>query len=231
MNQALPLLAMTALLATAASADLPRSLNFANETARRINMTVAEVMTNEKEVEFGDLDMDGDPDVVIAVAFSDFGQRLNKLYINDGGVFNEVSGTKIIPDFSIVDVSRNAFIRDFTGDGWNDIYITNDNNTGGFGGDDKLYVAHHKDGVLTHFENEAATRLPAAGDYGTTCGGVSVDFDQDKDWDVYSGNYANVSQDLGTYNDGIRQAASAATTSCTWPTTGTASSRTSRTRP
>ena len=65
------------------------TLNFENVTNGRINQTVAENPNgNEKEVDFGDFDNDGDLDVVIAAANSDFGARKNKLYRNDDGVFN-----------------------------------------------------------------------------------------------------------------------------------------------
>ncbi|NNM27297.1 MAG: VCBS repeat-containing protein [Phycisphaerales bacterium] len=189
-------------MTTLAVADLPRSLSFENQTAARVNPTVAEGSSNEKEVEFGDLDLDGDPDVVMAIGSSDFGERRNKLYFNDGGVFNEASGAPLIPEFSSSDVSRNAFIRDYTGDGWPDIYIINDSNSGGFAGSDKMYVAQHSGGVLTGYSEEGATRIPSGGALGAACGGVSYDFDGDGDWDVYSGNYPGPSQDRGLYNNG-----------------------------
>ena len=56
-----------------AGTQLPGTLNFQNVTSSRINQTVAEFASNEKEVDFGDFDNDGDLDVVIAVAHSDFG--------------------------------------------------------------------------------------------------------------------------------------------------------------
>ncbi|MEE8460334.1 MAG: VCBS repeat-containing protein, partial [Phycisphaerales bacterium] len=82
------------------------TLNYRNVTSAQVHPTVGETTNNEKEVEFGDFDNDGDLDVVIAVAYSDFGTRRNKLYRNDDGHFNEVSGNTIIPGFSILDVTR-----------------------------------------------------------------------------------------------------------------------------
>ena len=75
-------------------ADL--TLNYTDVTSTNVNQTVNELTNNEKEVEFGDYDNDGDIDVLMAVALSDFGQRRNKLYRNDNGVLNEVSGTSVI---------------------------------------------------------------------------------------------------------------------------------------
>ncbi|MCA9289661.1 MAG: VCBS repeat-containing protein, partial [Phycisphaerales bacterium] len=106
---------------------------FIDETSTRVNQTVVESNPgqNEKEVEVGDYDLDGDLDIVIANAYSDFGRRDNKLYRNDGGVLNEVSTS--VPLFTDIsgDVARNAFFRDYDGDGDLDIIIVCDNNTAG----------------------------------------------------------------------------------------------------
>ena len=125
------------LLVTAGAAQdyTTMTLSFENITSTNVNPTVAEGSLNEKEVEFGDYDNDGDLDVVIAVGQGDFGQRRNKLYRNDGGILNEVSGAPVIAGFSFTDTSRNAFFRDFDGDGDLDIIITNDDNSGAGGND------------------------------------------------------------------------------------------------
>ena len=194
---------MLAMGGTAALADqLPGTLNYANVTSVRINQTVAEIPNNEKEVEIGDFDNDGDLDVVIANAQSDFGQRRNKLYRNDAGVFNEVSGAPIIPGFNGTDVSRNVFLRDFNEDGFLDIWVINDSNTGGFGGRDHLFLAQHAGGVFTHFQLQPDSAIPGNGVTGSACAGVSFDADLDGDFDVYAGNYPNDSQDRMYRNSG-----------------------------
>ncbi len=186
--------------------QLPGTLNFANVTGERVVQTVKEVSLNEKEVEFGDFDNDGDLDVVIAVGQGDFGQRRNKLYRNDAGVFNEVSGDPIIPGFAFTDVSRNAFLRDFNGDGFLDIWITNDGNTNSNAGQDKLYIAQHKDGIFTSF-----VQVDQGGTGSANCGSltrspedtsVAVDFDLDGDIDIWQANSTNQSQDYLRLNDG-----------------------------
>ena len=176
--------------------QIPGTLNFENVTGSRINQTVLETVSNEKEVDFGDFDNDGDLDVVIAVAHSDFGQRRNKLYRNDNGVFNEISGSPIISGFSGTDVSRNAFLRDYDGDGWLDIWIINDSNTGGSPGVDKVYFNVQSGGEFDHFQ------LVTFGVTGPACSGVSIDADRDGDFDVYVGNYPNSSQDTMFFNNG-----------------------------
>ena len=178
---------------------LPGTLNFANVTTYRVVQTVPETSSNEKEVDFGDFDNDGDLDVVVANALADFGQRRNKLYRNDDGVFNEVSGDPAIPGFSGADVSRNAFFRDYDGDGWLDIIIVNDNNTGGDPGRTKIYMNQHPGGVFSHYTEEGLLRL-GNGTGGAACSGVSIDADMDGDWDLYVGNYPNPSQDTMYFN-------------------------------
>ena len=176
------------------------TLNYRNVTGLRINQNVAESLNNEKEVEFGDFDNDGDLDVVVAVAYSDFGQRRNKLYRNDNGVFNEISGSPAIPGFSGLDVSRNAFLRDYNLDGWLDIILVNDNNTAGDPGRTKIYINQHPGGVFSHFTEEGVARL-GSGTGGAACGGVSIDADHDGDFDLYVGNYPGPSQDTMYFND------------------------------
>ncbi|MFQ5424337.1 MAG: FG-GAP repeat domain-containing protein [Phycisphaerae bacterium] len=181
---------------------LPGTLNFRDATSIRINQTVSETSTNEKALDVGDFDNDGDLDVVVAAALSDFGERLNKLYRNDNGVFNEVSGAPIIPGFSATDVSRITFMRDFDGDGWLDIYVINDSNAGFGPGSDRLYINNHPGGVFSSFVDESTARLPSNGLLGASCNGAAEDFDQDGDYDVYAGNYPNTPQDRLVLNNG-----------------------------
>ncbi|MCH8344097.1 MAG: VCBS repeat-containing protein [Planctomycetes bacterium] len=181
-----------------AGAQLPGTLNFQNVTSSRIVETVAELASNEKEVDFGDFDNDGDLDVVIAVAQSDFGQRRNKLYRNDAGVFNEISGDPAIPGFSDTDVSRNAFLRDYDLDGWLDFIIVCDGNTGGNGGRTKLYLNRQQDGRFSHFEEVGATHLPSTGP--ANCA-VSIDVDLDNDLDLFIGGHPNSTQNRLLLND------------------------------
>ncbi len=178
------------------------TLNYRDVTAPYVHQAVAEQSNNEKEVELGDFDNDGDLDVVIAVAYSDFGQRRNKLYRNDGGHFFEISGNPAIPGFTGTDVSRNAFFRDYDLDGWLDILIVNDNNTGGDAGRTKIYMNKHPGGVFSTFAEEGLARL-GSGTGGAACGATSFDADMDGDFDLYVGNYPGPSQDTMYFNDGL----------------------------
>jgi hypothetical protein len=186
------------------SASRPPSLkgttmDFVNVTGARINQTVPELNGNEKEVEVGDFDNDGDPDVVLAVALSDFTDRRNKLYRNDAGVFNEVSGAPIISTFSNLDVTRNMFLRDYDDDGWLDIIVVNDANNGSVGGTTRFLHNIHPGGVFSHFAEETS-RLNGAG--GAACSAISADLDNQNGDDLYMGNYPFNSQDTMYLNDG-----------------------------
>ncbi len=209
MSRSITLCAAIFLIVSRVSAgdQLPGTLNFANVTRERVVQTVQELSSNEKEVEFGDFDNDNDLDVVIAVSFSDFGQRRNKLYRNDDGVFNEISGDPIIPGFASTDVSRGVSLHDFTGDGFLDIWISNGGNTAGNGGVDKLYIAQHKDGIFTSF-----VQIDQGGNGAQGCGAltrspenssVAADFDLDGDIDIWQANSVNQAQDYLRLNDGL----------------------------
>ncbi|MCA9291405.1 MAG: VCBS repeat-containing protein [Phycisphaerales bacterium] len=176
-------------------------LNFRNETGARVNsFTEGNAGQNEKEVEPGDYDLDGDIDIVIANAYSDFGVRDNKLYRNDGGVLNEVSNT--VPLFTAGDVARNAFFRDYDGDGDLDIIVVCDNNTSGNGGRTKLWINNlTTPGGSPNWAEEGNTRLGSSTG-GAACGAVSIDADNDGDYDLYVGNYPGPSQDTMYFNDG-----------------------------
>ena len=176
---------------------LPGTMNFSDMTDIRINQTTAEATDNEKHVEVGDFDEDGDLDVVIAVAYSDFGARQNKLYLNNGGTFDEITTSGAISGFGIDKVSRIAFLRDFNMDGHLDLWIINDQNSN----NDQLFIAQWNAGSFTQF-NEDNARIPFGGNTGAACSGWSADFNQDGFPDVYCGNYPNSAQDKMYFNDG-----------------------------
>ena len=115
--------------ALAGADPLAETLSFRPVTSSRITQLVEPESGNEKEVEYGDFDEDGDLDVVIANAYSDFGDRRNKLYENVDGHFNEITLSGAIPGFAATKVSRNVFLRDFDGDGHLDIWVINDSNS------------------------------------------------------------------------------------------------------
>jgi len=183
--------------ATVLADGLPGTMNFRNVTGARINQTTGEAAQNEKHVEFGDFDEDGDLDVVIAVAYSDFGERKNKLYENNGGTFDEITNSGAISGFAVNKVSRVAFMRDFNMDGHLDLWIINDSNSH----NDQVFIAQWNAGSFTQF-NEDNARIPGGALTGAACSGWAADFNQDGFPDVYCGNYPNSAQDRMYFNNG-----------------------------
>ena len=193
---------IVALLVPAAGAavladGLPGTMNFRNVTGSRINQMITESTNNEKQVEVGDFDEDGDLDVVIAVAYSDFGARRNKLYQNNGGTFDEITADGSITGFNVNKVSRTAFLRDFDMDGHLDLWIINDQNSN----NDQIFIAQWNAGSFTQF-NEDNGRIPGGANTGAACTGWAADFNQDGFPDVYCGNYPNSPQDKMFFNNG-----------------------------
>ncbi len=182
-----------------ASARLPGTLNFADVTATNVDQSTLD--DGEKEVDYGDFDNDGDLDVVVANGQSDFGARRNRLYRNDDGLMQEISGSPIVPGFTSSDVTRNAFMRDYDNDGWLDLIVVNDNNSAGDAGRTKIYINKQQDGQFLRFDEEGLQRL-GSGTGGAACSGVSIDNDNDGDMDLYVGNYPGPSQDTMYFNDG-----------------------------
>jgi hypothetical protein len=189
------------------------TMNYANVTQTMIDQTslVAEVPINEKEVEVGDVDKDGDLDVVIVTArsFSYSGRRRNKLYLNNNGVLVESSHLVTGPPpgspygpfagFADFDIARNGFLRDYDNDGWLDLIVISDDFAGLDVGRTRYYANKHPGGVFAGFEDETG-RLNNAN--GAACGGFSGDFDHDGDDDIYFGNYPGPSQDTMWFNNG-----------------------------
>ena len=167
-----------------------------------INQTVVEEPSNEKNIDFADYDNDGDLDVVMSSCLGDFGQRCNKLYRNDDGVFNEVSGVPVIPEFENDDVSRTCLFRDFDKDGFADIVVVCDSNSGTatVSAPGRTKFLRNIGGQFFVNETERLDNLSgAAGD------GVAGDFDQNGLLDVVLANHPNLSRDSMVLNgvDGL----------------------------
>ena len=174
-----------------------QTLQYNDVTSSNVVQSVAEDAGNEKEMEFGDYDNDGDLDVVMAVARGDFSQRRNKLYRNDDGVLVEVSGSSVIPEFSLADVSRGALFRDFDNDGWLDIVIANDSNSGTATPTSPGRTRYYRNVDGVRFVNETF-RLNDLN------GGVShanaADFNGDGLIDIVLCNHPNSNQDRIAFN-------------------------------
>ena len=153
--------ALAALAAQTLGDGPPATMTFQDQS-ERIDVTVVEQGGNWKVVHAGDFDLDDDLDVVIAVAQQSdtvVRPRRNKLYRNDEGVLNEVSGSPTIPGFDFTDTTRAVLFRDFDNDGWLDIIVINDSNSGAANenapGKTKYFRNDHPNGVFSSFVNES----------------------------------------------------------------------------
>ena len=197
-------LAVTFLLVLATSVNAQQidytttTLDFRNITSTNVDQNVVEQSSNEKLIDFGDWNNDGFIDVSIAVGDGAFGQRRNKLYRNDNGTLVEVSGAPVIPGFSLTDTSRCAFLRDYDNDGWLDIIVINDDNSGTSTNDSPGKTKFFRNINGTTFVNESDRLDNQAG---AACNGSVADFDQNGYIDLLMCNYPGPSQEsLGLNN-------------------------------
>lgn len=163
--------------------------NFTDETFTRLPGSPP---ANSTEVDFADVDGDGDVDAIVA----NLGPE--QLLLNDGnGFFSDASTTHLPPPLGFFDdISAEARFADVDGDGDPDLLVANENpfNPAPLGGaQNRIWV---NDGT-GHFTDETAARFPARTDQ--TQGHVSGDLDQDGDLDLI---VVNIGQDFVLINDG-----------------------------
>ncbi len=181
---------------TASAAPRPNKLyindgrgNFSDQTFLRLPATPP---ANSTEVEFADVDGDGDPDAIVA----NLGPE--QLLLNDGsGFFADASATHLPPALPFFeDISAEARFADVDGDGDPDLLVSNENpfNPDPLGGaQNRVWI---NDGA-GRFADETAARIPARTDQ--TQGFVAGDIDNDGDLDLI---VVNIGQDLVLINDG-----------------------------
>ena len=176
-----------------------QTLDFRNVTSTNVIQLSADMPGgNEKDIAFADFDNDGDNDVLISMSRSDFGQRSNKLYVNEGGMLNEVSGTSVIPGFAIPDVARSAFFRDYDGDGFADIIVACDSNSGTATNTSAGRTKYFRNINGRSFVNESE-RLGNI--FGSATNATSADFDANGFDDLVLVNEPNSSQDAYALNN------------------------------
>jgi hypothetical protein len=164
---------------------------FADESAQRLPASPLAV-ANSTEVEFADVDGDGDPDAIV----SNLGPE--QLLLNDGrGFFADASQTNLPPPNRnfLLDISAEARFADVDGDGDPDILVSNENPLvpGSPGAQNRLWI---NDGT-GRFADQTAARLPARIDQ--TQGMIPGDIDRDGDLDLI---VVNIGQDFILINNG-----------------------------
>jgi len=221
------LLAVVA-LAGSAGAQLPLDpdwVQFVNQTPTRLSAAaaVSTADSSEKEYAFGDLDQDGDIDLVCvrkqgwttggAGAF-----RTNVLFMNVNGVLTDqtalYAGTSDVPGdqgFLTATNDRDVQLADVTGDGWLDM-ITAVTLSDGFA----KHISHPRvyrnlglvGGVWGGFIHEDARIGALAGNTGSGvphaprfCSLATGDVDEDGDIDLYFGDYDSGPAQTLDFND------------------------------
>ena len=119
---------------------------------------------------FLDYDRDGDDDLFICGSHGD-----HRLFRNEGGSFLEASEFAQV-DRSGESASFGVAIGDYNGDGYPDIYCTNDG--------PNLLLTNQRDGT---FEEDAVLQGVAGDEFSTSASWA--DFDRDGDLDLYVGNW------------------------------------------
>ncbi len=99
-------------------------VTFTDQTSSRIvsDPSVGISDTQEKDFIAGDVDQDGDDDLIVVrkLPFTVAGPRRNVLFMNEDGVMTDRSAT-LAPDFLDATDDREVALADVDGDGWLDI--------------------------------------------------------------------------------------------------------------
>ena len=226
-NRSLLPLPSTTLLAVASSLVFGSTATaqiFVNDTTA-LPASADSNNSDTEEVDFADVDLDGDWDVAFADG-GDTGSDQNRLWINRGGLQGGVEGTFLdltaerLP--SVVDASRDVEFADMDGDGDPDLYVANHssitNQASRFwinmGGDQAGTLGFYQDQTLTRWVGLAgpgssvapAAVLAQGGFIDWSSDGDFADLDNDGDLDLvhtsYGSGYSGNSPTRIFLNDG-----------------------------
>lgn len=99
-------------------------ITYVDETSTRLvaDPSVGVSDIREKDITSGDVDQDGDTDVIVVrkIPFTNGGGFRNVLFMNEGGVMTDRTAT-LAPDFLDTTDDRDVELADVDGDGWLDI--------------------------------------------------------------------------------------------------------------
>ena len=185
------LLALIAFQASEAFAQNSAWVDFADESSSRLNFNIND--DQEKDMIVGDVDNDGDEDIVIVrkLPFSVDGPRPNLLLMNENGTLVDRT-TDFIPTFiSDPDNARDVLLFDANNNGWQDMIIANT-----FGSLPRLYINRGADanGDWLGYEDQGSNgewfspQLPISPQ---ACGVAIGDVDGDGFIDLYFADYNN----------------------------------------
>ena len=186
-----------------ASSALAQSkwVDWTDETAKRLQLSNVPLNDDqEKDITVGDLDNDGDTDLLIVrkIPFSSPGARLNVLLMNEGGVLVDRTES-LIPGFLTPDDSRDVLAFDCNNDGWLDIIVANT-----FSDDPRLYInqGRDEDGTFLGWVESINWFSPPFSSGPKFCAVYDGDIDNDGDNDLYFSDYDSPLEDRLLINDG-----------------------------
>ncbi|MEL7059141.1 MAG: VCBS repeat-containing protein [Acidobacteriota bacterium] len=198
-----PLAALALGLLIALPAQAGDWIEFTDETATRIVADSAVSLTDAEEKDFatGDVDRDGDTDLLVArkTPFTNSGGKRNVLFMNEDGVMTDRTSA-LAPDMLDETDDRDIVLVDLDGDTWLDVV------TGTTLGDQpRVYMNLGEDvgGTWLGFDwNAADGRLPTFNPAPQFCALAFGDIDNDGDPDLYFVDYDNTLEDRLLINDG-----------------------------
>ena len=201
------------LLSASASADW---VNFQEETSSRLvaDGSVGASDTQEKDYAVGDIDNDGDQDLICVrkEPFTSAGRDTNVLFMNEGGVLTDRTSTYATASnvsgdngFLTPTNDRDVKMADLNGDGWLDVVtaVTLTDNEPRHLSHPRVYInlgesngnwlgLRFEDGRIPQMHSSAGPRF---------CSVVAGDIDDDGDLDLYFGDYDSGSTQIYDFNN------------------------------
>lgn len=179
---------------------LPDWVEYVDESASRISADPGLGVddTEEKDLISGDVDKDGDADLIIVrkLPFTNAGPRRNVLFMNEGGVMVDRSDT-LAPDFLDATDDREVRLVDVDGDTWLDVVTA-----GTFDEQPRVLMNQREvGGIWQGFVYEAG-RLPVISPGPKFCGLAAGDVTGNGRPDLYFTDYENDTEDRLLINDG-----------------------------